>query len=297
MNDQSRPPRDQPARRGSTPSRPGARRGRDLPRTVIGERRVRWGPGKRPLAGKVHRPISKGLSAPRPRGRWLTVGVPAVLGGVFGISSFIVLGVSSLVGGAGLLAPLLAGLGIGAVVGGGTGFLLRNRKPATVRLSRADAQMPVGTRTMLERTVRAATQQRRRIAEVRRRVRNPAVKPVLNRADSLLQRITSLVGSESLQSRRPSDGDVMILEGMASRYIPDLVNAVEDTAGFLASFTGGAREEALANLHSIDHQLAVLDEGIVRIEGGVVADATRSLDVHSEFLKKLFADRDPLIDR
>ena len=43
-----------------------------------------------------------------------------------------------------------------------------------------------------------------------------AVKPVLNRADALLQRINSLMGSTTLQSRRPSDADVMVLEGMAT---------------------------------------------------------------------------------
>lgn len=246
-----------------------------------------------PLEGKIHGPTRKGVSAPRQRGRWLTVGVPAVLGGLFGFSSFIVLGVGSLIGGAGLLTPLLAGLGVGAVVGGGTGFLLRNRRPKAVRLNAADPQMPVGTRSMLERTVRATTRQRRRIAAMRRRARNPSVRPVLDRADSLLRRIDSVVASESLQSRRPSDGDVMVLEGMATRYIPDLVSALEDTAGFLTSFQGSPRERAIANLQRIDQQLIALDEGIERIEDDVVADVTRSLDVHSEFLRNRFADRQP----
>lgn len=239
------------------------------------------------------------MAAPRRRGRWLTVGVPVVLGGVVGIGSFLVLGVGSLIGGAGLLAPLAAGLGVGVVVGGGTGFLLRNRTPGPVRLSTASGEMPVGTRPMLEKIVRSTKLQRRRLTRMRRRRPGPAVKPVLNRAESLLQRINSLVGSESLQSRRPSDEDVMVLEGMAARYVPDLVSALDDTIGFLGPVSDSAREEAFANLTSIDHQLAVLGERLDRLEGDVVAGVTRSLDVHSEFLRRHLPEQrdNPLIDR
>lgn len=235
---------------------------------------------------------------PRRRGRWLTVGVPAFLGVSLGFSTFIVFGVSSLIGGGGLLTPLLAGLAIAAVAGGGTGFLLRNRAPKPARLAAPDAQMPDGTRTLLEKSVKATTQQRRRLVKVRRRGAGPAAKPVFRRADGLLQRIDALLGSGSLQSRRPSDGDVMMLEGMATRYIPDLVDALEETVGFLASFEGDGRDKSLANLQSIDRQLEVLCEGIARIESDVADGVTRSLDVHSEFLKVRFADQrlNPIID-
>ena len=256
------------------------------------------GPGTHPREGKILAPRSKDMAPPRQRGRWLTVGVPSVLGGTFGISSFIVLGVSSLIGGAGLVAPLLAGLGIGVVVGGGSAFLLRNRRPQPARVNAASTEMPVGTRTMLEKIVKATTRQRRRLARVRRKRPDPAVKPVLNRVDALLQRINSLMSSASLQSRRPSDADVMVLEGMALRYIPDLVSALEDTVVFLTPSTGAARDKAYANLHSIDQQLTALGDDIERIENDVVAGVTRSLDVHSEFLKNRLAaqQRSPLID-
>ena len=79
------------------------------------------------------------------------MGVPTVLGGAFGISTFVILGLGSLIGGAGILAPALGGLGVALVVGGGTGFLLRNRRPKKVRLIAADAEMPEGTRAMLEK--------------------------------------------------------------------------------------------------------------------------------------------------
>src|SRR5690625_6460000 len=84
------------------------------------------------------------------------------------------------------------------------------------------------------------------------------------------------MGSTTLQSRRPSDADVMVLEGMAARYIPDLVSALEDTVVFLAPSTGAARDKAFANLESIDQQLQALGEDIERIENDVVAGVTRS---------------------
>ncbi|MFC7455804.1 hypothetical protein ACFQS2_01245 [Brachybacterium sp. GCM10030267] len=252
-----------------------------------------------PLVGKVHPPPSTSITVPRRRGRWLTVWVPSVLGGVFGIGSFLVLGVSSLIGGAGLLAPLLAGAGVGVVVGGGLGILLRNRGPAPVRLSAGRAEMPVGTRPVLERMVRSTKRERRRLARMRRRRPGPLVKPVLKRAEALLQRIDALAGSPSLQSRRASDEDVMMLEGMASRYVPDLVQALEDTASFLASPTDEARQQAAANVRSIDEQLAALDREVDRLESDVIDRLTRNLDVHSEFLRHRLPDQrtDPLTGR
>lgn len=299
MNQQSRPSKDQqPTRRDHPSWGVGAPAGAGRPWNSIPVRRAPSAAAS-PREGKILAPRSKEVAPPRPRGRWLTVGVPVVLGGMLGISSFIVLGVSSLVGGAGLIAPLLAGVGVGAVAGGGTAFLLRNRKPKPARLSAAGGEMPVGTRTMLEKIVKSTTRQRRRLARMRRRKPNPAVKPVLNQADVLLQRINSLMGSATLQSRRPSDGDVRMLEGMAERYIPDLVDSLEDTVGFLAPPTGTAREKAFANLQSIDQQLGALGDDIERIEDDVVSGVTRSLDVHSEFLKTRLSarQRDPLIDR
>ncbi|MGO3479736.1 MAG: hypothetical protein ACTIOA_16360 [Brachybacterium tyrofermentans] len=258
-----------------------------------------WSPaGGPPLVGTVHAPFSTAMALPRRRGRWLTTVVPSVLGGTFGISSFMVLGVSSLIGGAGLLAPLLAGLGVGVVVGGGTAFLLRNRPQKPVRLSGA-AELPAGTRTALEKIVRSTKHERRRLSRMRRSRPGPAVKPVLNRAEVLLQRINALVGSAALQSRRSSDEDMLMLEGMAARYVPDLVHALEDTVGFLSPVTGEAREKALENLQSIDRQLAALGDELDRIEHAVVAGVTRSLDVHSEFLKRRLPDpgADPFEDR
>ena len=259
-----------------------------------------WPPDRSPLEGTIHSPRSKAMMPPRRRGRWLTVGVPAVLAAALGISSFLVLGVSSLVGGAGLLSPLLAGLGVAAVVGGGTGYLLRNRRPQPVRLGRSAAEIPAGTRTMLEKIVKDSRVQRRRIQRMQRRARGSAVTQILQRAETLLLRIDTLLGSPVLQSRRASDTDVMMLEGMADRYVPELVDALEDTVGFLApTTTEAARARAIENLHSIEEQLVVLGDRLDRLENDVVSGVTRSLDVHSEFLRTRFTDsaEDPLLDR
>lgn len=268
-----------------------------MTRSTAAGHRPAWGPPGDPLVGTVHAPLSTAVAVPRRRGRWLTTVVPTVLGGTFGISSFMVLGVSSLIGGAGLLAPLLAGLGVGVVVGGGTAFLLRNRTQKPVRLGATE--LPAGTRAALEKIVHSTKHQRRSLTRMRRAKPGPAVRPVLNRAELLLQRINALVGSAALQSRRASDDDVLMLEGMAARYVPELVRALEDTAGFLSPVTGEAREKALTNLQSIDQQLAALGEELDRIEHDLVAGVTRSLDVHFEFLRRRLPDQaaDPFEDR
>lgn len=53
------------------------------------------------------RAVSRRPSGPRWRGRWLTVNVPDVLGRAFGISTFAILGLVSLIGGTGILAPAI----------------------------------------------------------------------------------------------------------------------------------------------------------------------------------------------
>lgn len=251
-----------------------------------------------PLEGTIHSPRSRAVSRPRRRGRWLTVGVPVVVGGTLGLSAFMVLGVAALIGGAGLVGPTLAGLGIAGAFGGGTGFLLRNRRPHRTLQVAASGSMPTGTRTALEAILRTSRTQQRRITKVRRQVRHPAVRELTDRADLLLQRICALLATESMQSRRPSDDDVMLLEGMAERYIPDLVEALENTAGFLATDRAEAATRAQANLRSVESQLASLDAALDRVEDDLIAHVTRSLDVHSAFLDQRLASRsaDPLLD-
>lgn len=250
-----------------------------------------WAPARPPLEGTVHAPRSRAVSVPRRRGRWLTRGVPVVLGGASGVGSFMILGVSALVGGAGLLTPFLAALGIAAVVGGGSAFLLRNRRPKPVRLSRTAEEISAGTRAMLEKIVKDSAHGRRRIHRMRRTVHGSTERNLLDRAETLLLRVDALLGTAALQSRRASDPDVMLLEGMTERYVPELVEALEGTVGFLGeTSTQDTRARAAENLQRIDEQLAVLDGRLDRLEREIVTGVSRSLDVHSEFLRARFAE-------
>jgi hypothetical protein len=218
--------------------------------------------------------------------------VPVVLAGAFGIGSFMVLGVSSLVGGAGLLTPFLAALGIAAVVGGGSAFLLRNRRPRPPRLGRTAEEISAGTRAMLEKIVKDSAHGRRRIHRMRRTVHGPTERHLLDRSETLLLRVDALLGTAALQSRRASDPDVMLLEGMTERYVPELVGALEGTVGFLGgTSTEDTRARAAENLQRIDEQLTVLDGRLDRLEREIVTGVSRSLDVHSEFLRARFAER------
>lgn len=231
---------------------------------------------------------------PRRRGRWLTLGVPVTAGLLLGIGSFLTLGVASLIGGGTLLAPLLSGLGVGVLVGGALGLALRNRRPAPVRLQDSGVAMPEGTLPALEGIVRTTRRRRRDLQRVRRHVRDRSVRPVLRRAETLLLRIDALVASPALQSRRPWDDDVLLLEGMAERYVPDLVRATEGNAGFLTAPGDGPRQTALANLRSIDAQLDALAMRLDEVEGRLVSGVTRELDVHAEFLRVRLAQGEPV---
>ena len=158
--------------------------------------------------------------------------------------------------------------------------------------------MPDSTREMLEQILHATAETRGRTRDLRARASDPTALQVLKDVDALLVRIDALAGSEAIQTLRPSSGEVTMLEGMASRYVPELVDAAEDIIGFLVTFRGSAREEALANLRAVDQQLGVLADGVERIEQDMVAGVSRSLEVHSEFLRTRFADQhlNPIID-
>jgi hypothetical protein len=242
---------------------------RDLThRDVAGPPRRKGGVGLRPI---VHGPQGTQVARRRRRGRWLTTGLPWALGVVFGTSSYVV-------------------LGVGVVLGGGTALLLRNRRPARARRLPADAEMADGTRSTFTTILQATAKERKHIAQVDRPGLPAPVRPTLARAESLLERIDTLLNSSALQSRRAYDPDVLMLEGMATRYVPDLVESLDDTLGFLASFDGG-REAAAANVEIIDQQLTVLDDRITRIEADVVGGLSRSLDVQREFLTRHVAEK------
>lgn len=271
------------------PSAPGDQ---DLPWKATAERRDLWGPKQTALEGTVRGPASREVSAPRPS--WLVrLGAPVGLGGLAGLASLLV------VLGTGLGGPVLAlgaAVGVGAL--GGVGVAVNRPRTGSAERPVIDASVTGGTREVLERILEADETTRARVRELRPQAAAAPAMQVLDDVDSLLTRIDALVGAEQLQAMRPSAGEVTMLEGIATRYVPDLVDAAADVISFLRTFAGSAREEALENLASIDRQLDVLGEGVERIESDLVGGVSRSLEVHSEFLRQRFADQhlDPIID-
>lgn len=279
-----------PTGAGAAPTAPGDQ---DLPWKATAQRRDLWGPVQKPLEGKVRSPGPKSVGRPR-RSPLLRVGAPLLLGGLAAVAT-VVVGL-----GAALAGPLLvlgAAAGIGAVTLGGSALVLNAPRRGQDAPLLGDS-VPESTRAMLERILEADATTGDRITRLRPQAFVPSATQVLDDVQSLLTRIDALVGSEQLQSLRPSSGEVTMLEGMATRYVPELVDAASDTLGFLQTFEGSAREEALGNLESIDAQLNVLAEGVEQIESDIVGGVSRSLEVHSEFLRTRFADQhlNPIID-
>lgn len=266
----------------------------DLPWKATAERRDLWGPIEKPLEGMVHSPASRAVGRPR-RSPLVRFGAPLLLGGLAAIAT-VVLGLGTAV--AGPLLVLAAATGIGVVTLGASALVLNAPRRAEDERPVLDASVTGSTRAVLERILTADAETRERAARLRPRATVPGAAHVLDDVDSLVTRIDALVGSEQLQSLRPSSGEVTMLEGIACRYVPELIEAAENTLGFLQTFAGSARQEALDNLESIDQQLAVLAEGVEQIEGDIVGGVSRSLEVHSEFLRARFADQylNPIID-
>ncbi|MDN5901209.1 MAG: hypothetical protein L0H74_14220, partial [Brachybacterium sp.] len=259
------------------------------------ERRDLWGPLQQPLQGTVHSPTSKAVGRPR-RSPLVRFGAPVLLGGLAAVLTLVV-GLGT--GLAGPLLALAAAAGVGVVTLGGSGALLNAPHRDQDERPVLDASVPDSTRAVLSTILESDTTTREQIAQQRPRTGGaPSATTVLDDVDALVTRIDALVATEQLQSLRPSAAEVTMLEGIACRYVPDLVEAASDTIGFLQTFEGSARQEALENLGSIGQQLNVLEEGVEQIEADLVGGVSRSLEVHAEFLRTRFADQhlNPIID-
>lgn len=126
-------------------------------------------------------------------------------------------------------------------------------------------------------------EQRKAGSEGERMVR-PA--QVLKQLSSLLSRIEALAQTEAVQQRQPNDGDLLMLEGIACRYLPEIVEALDDTFDFIMRFTGTALTDAVGNLVVVHDEFNVMSESVARLEQDVVRGVTHSLDVHAEFLRQ-----------
>ncbi|WP_181861451.1 hypothetical protein [Brachybacterium alimentarium] len=268
----------------------------DLPWKATAERRSLWGPIQKPLEGTVHAPGSAAVGRPRSgRSGLFSIGVPLLTGGLVAAACLVV-GLGTAI--VGPLAALGIAAGAGVIAAGGSGAAVRAlRAPTTLQVTASAGES--GTTAQMLAEIRAATARgRERTAELRRRASEPTVGLVLENVDSLARRIDALADSDTLRGQRPYESEVTLLEGIATRYVPELLDSVEEIVGFLATFAGSARREALANLEDIDQQLAVLAEGVERVESDIVAGVSHSLDVHAEFLRARFADQhlSPIID-
>src|SRR5699024_5520794 len=240
-------------------------------------------------------PASRAVGPSR-RSPLVRFGVPVVLGGLAALAALaVVLGI----GLGGPVLALAAAAGVGAVTLGGVGVAANRPLPAAEARPVLDASVPDSTRAVLEEILSADAAIREQVTGLRPQASStPTATSVLDHVEALVTRIDALVGAEQLQSLRPSSGEVTMLEGIACRYVPDLVDAAADTIGFLRTFEGTARQEALENLASVDQQLNVLAEGVEQIEADLVGGVSRSLEVHAEFLRARFADQhlNPIID-
>ncbi|APX33624.1 hypothetical protein BH708_13875 [Brachybacterium sp. P6-10-X1] len=286
-------PRDRAREGAASSADPVAPGDVDLPWKATPERRNLWGPIEKPLEGTVHDPASGAVG--RRRSGLFSLGIPLLAGGLVGAACLVVgLGTAIL----GPLGALGIAAGAGLLAAGGSGVAVRAlRSPRTPQVTSGPVG-PQGTAEMLEKVRGATAETRERTRALRRRASEPTVGLTLEHVETLLRRIDALADSEQLRAQRPYEGEVTMLEGMATRYLPELVDAAADIIGFLETFAGSARQEALENLEGIDRQLAVLGDGLEQIESDLVAGVSRSLEVHAEFLRTRFADQhlNPIID-
>lgn len=280
-------------------TRPAIPGNRDLPWKATAERRNLWGPVDRPLEGEVHEPHSTALTRPRDRraNPLVSVGIPVITGGIAALG-VVALGLMGLIA---VPLAVIGGAGAGVLTAGGAGgliHLIRRPRQSDRALPATTADSPDGTREMLERILSACAGLDGRIRTLRRSASEPTAIIVLQDASALITRIEALAGSPEIAALRPSSSEVILLDGVACRYLPELLDAAERTIGYLTTFQGQARADALENLQDVDRQLEVLADGIERIEQDLVSGVSRSLEVHAEFLRTRFADQhlNPIID-
>lgn len=210
-------------------------------------------------------------------------------------------GISAVAGiGAVLGAPAVIGaaVGVGGLMAVGTALVTNWLRPAEPLLTTAYEDISESTEEKLEALLEKALELEDRIAALRRGLDDPTALDVLGDASSLIDRVQALTEFEAIQRLPVHSGEIEVLEGIVERYLPELLDASERSIGFLHTFAGSARDEAVANLQSVDAQLLILAESLESLERDVVRGVSRSLEVHAEFLRERFATQgvSPLID-
>lgn len=226
-------------------------------------------------------------------------------------ASGVLLGATSAVLGLGSFAGAVGVAGVAVAAGGAmaaaVGVFLHAITPAPSLLVTTSDGVNESTATILENVLNSTRDIRRKLDEwrgelprIERNLRaqgragaasgryGGASRPaeVLDQLAGILTRIEGLAQTEAVQERDPSDGDVLMLEGIACRYIPELMDAVDDTFDFLAKFSGGALKDVQNNLETIHSEFGVMSETLEQLEQDVVRGVSHSLEVHSEFLRR-----------
>lgn len=232
-------------------------------------------------------------------------------------ASGVLLGATSAVLGLGSFAGAVGVAGVAVAAGGAmaaaVGVFLHAITPAPSLLVTTSDGVNESTATILENVLNSTRNIRRKLDEwrgelprIERNLRaqggagaasgggaasgryGGASRPaeVLDQLAGILTRIEGLAQTEAVQERDPSDGDLLMLEGIACRYIPELMDAVDDTFDFLAKFSGGALKDVQNNLETIHSEFGVMSETLEQLEQDVVRGVSHSLEVHSEFLRR-----------
>ena len=232
-------------------------------------------------------------------------------------ASGVLLGATSAVLGLGSFAGAVGVAGIAVVAGGAmataVGVFLHAVSPAPRLLVTTSEEVNESTANILENVLNSTREVRQKLEEwrgelpqIERNMRAPggagaasgggailgrfggASRPaeVLDQLAGILTRIEGLAQTEAVQERDPSDGDLLMLEGIACRYIPELMDAVDDTFDFLAKFSGDALKDVQNNLETIHSEFGVMSETLEQLEQDVVRGVSHSLEVHSEFMRR-----------
>ncbi|MDK7750769.1 hypothetical protein QP572_10460 [Brevibacterium sp. UMB10442] len=232
-------------------------------------------------------------------------------------ASGVLLGATSAVLGLGSFAGAVGVAGIAVVAGGAmataVGVFLHAVSPAPSLLVTTSEEVNESTANILENVLNSTREVRQKLEEwrgelpqIERNMRaqggagatsgggatsgrfggtsRPA--EVLDQLAGILTRIEGLAQTEAVQERDPSDGDLLMLEGIACRYIPELMDAVDDTFDFLAKFSGDALKDVQNNLETIHSEFGVMSETLEQLEQDVVRGVSHSLEVHSEFMRR-----------
>lgn len=199
----------------------------------------------------------------------------------------------------GSIGVTVVALGAGVIMFVGVRVLMSAVTPAPALLVPTSANINEQTSALLERVLQQTSENREKLDSWMTRTGEAGrTYDVVMQARGLTTRIETLAQSDVIQGRDPYDGTLAMLDGIATRYLPELMENLDDTIDFINKFSGQAQQDALANLSAVSEQLGSLGEALEKVERDIVKGTTHSLDVHAEFLRQRLAQgsTSPIID-